>query len=222
MHCKHVRLFPQPEKEKYSQETSYTTPGSVIFLTSDSGPRPHENQPLSRLLRQSLCPILKPTMGNYERFFSMRKEKAMQFSVYYHSQEQGEYLRQVVAAAGSGRVKHYQELSGLKGENETDVVLVEYQDNNPRLDTWIAQTTRTPGSPEIFLFVEEVSPRVIWKALKLGARELFSRSIPAEDFQAALRRVELRQARLWQLHPEAAAWSGLAGWGQGWGSCCSF
>lgn len=121
----------------------------------------------------------------------------MQFSVYYHSQEHAEYLRQVVAASGIGQVKHCQDLSGLGGENETDVVLVEYQDNNPQLDTWIAQTTRTPGSPEIFLFVEEVSPRVIWKALKMGARELFSRTIPAADFQAALRRVELRHARSW-------------------------
>jgi hypothetical protein len=145
----------------------------------------------------------------------------MQFSVYYHSQAQGEYLRQVVRAAGIGQVRHFQDLSGLGGENETDVILVEYQDNNPHLDNLIAQITKKPGCPDIFLFVEEVSPRVIWKALKLGARELFSRAIPSEDFQAALTRVELRHARRWQAHSEAGAWSELAGlspgWAPGWG-----
>jgi AmiR/NasT family two-component response regulator len=140
----------------------------------------------------------------------------MQFSVYYHSQAQGEYLRQVVVTSGIGQVRHFRDLSGLGGESETDVVLVEYQDNNPHLDNLIAQITKQPNSPDIFLFVEEVSPCIIWKALKLGARELFSRTIPAEDFQAALTRVELRHARLWQAHSEAGAWSELAGLGQGW------
>jgi hypothetical protein len=119
----------------------------------------------------------------------------------------------VVAAAGIGQVKRLQVLSRLGCETEVDVVLVEYEDNNPQLDTWIVQTTRTPGSPEIFLFVKEVSSRVIWKALKVGAWELFGGTIPAEDFQAALRRVEQRQARLWQAHLEAGVWSGLSGWG---------
>ena len=141
----------------------------------------------------------------------------MQFSVYYHTLEKGEYLCQVVmAAARLGQVKHLEESSALGDESGAEVVLVEYQDNNPQLDAWIAQTARTPGSLEIFLFVEEVSPGVIWKALKLGARELFSGAIPAAEFQEALRRVELRQARLWQAHAEAGAWSELTGWG----ACC--
>ncbi|MHB9074144.1 MAG: hypothetical protein ACYC6G_11535 [Desulfobaccales bacterium] len=144
----------------------------------------------------------------------------MQFSVYYHSQAQGEYLRQVVVASGIGQVRHFQDLSGLGGENETDVVLVEYQDNNPYLDNLIAQITKQPKCPDIFLFVEEVSPRVIWKALKLGARELFSRTIPAEDFQAALIRAELRHARLEQPGSGTDAWSGLPDWGPGREACC--
>jgi len=145
----------------------------------------------------------------------------MQFSVYYHSQAQGEYLRQVVVASGIGQVRHFRDLSGLGGENGADVVLVEYQDNNPHLDNVIAQITKQPKSPDIFLFVEEVSPRIIWKALKLGARELFSRTIPAEDFQAALTRVELRHARLGALVPDTATWLGLPGWGTGREVCCS-
>jgi hypothetical protein len=144
----------------------------------------------------------------------------MQFSVYYHSQEHGEYLRQVVVASGTGQVRHFQDLSGLEGGSETDVVLVEYQDNNPHLDNLIAQITKQPKCPDIFLFVEEVSPRIIWKALKLGARELFSRTILSEDFQAALTRVELRHARLEQSAPGTVAWLGLPGWGTGREACC--
>jgi hypothetical protein len=146
----------------------------------------------------------------------------MQFSVYYHSQAQGEYLRQVVVASGIGQVRHFQDLSGLGGENETDVVLVEYQDNNPHLDNLIAQITKKSKCPDIFLFVEDVSPRVIWKALKLGARELFSRTISSEDLQAALTRVELRHARLEGPVPGTDAWLGLPGWGTGREACCGF
>jgi hypothetical protein len=127
----------------------------------------------------------------------------MEFNAYYHSLENGEYLRQVVAACGLGQVKHFQELPDLEGENGADVVIVEYQDNNPQLDQWIAQAAGQPGCSEIFLLVEEASPALIWKSLKLGARELFSRAIPPEDFRDALMRVQLRHARLWQAHSEA-------------------
>jgi AmiR/NasT family two-component response regulator len=153
-------------------------------------------------------------MGNYEQFFSLKKEKAVQFSVYYHTLETSEYLCQVVmTAARLCQVKHLEEGLAWGDVSGADVVLVECQDNNPPLDAWLAQTTKTPGSPEIFLFVEEVSPGIIWKALKLGARELFSDAIPAADFQEAIKRVELRRAKLWQAYAEA--WSGLAGWSRG-------
>jgi hypothetical protein len=116
----------------------------------------------------------------------------MLFSVYYHSQENGDYLRRVVDASGIGQVRHFQDFAGLNGEKGIDVVLLEYQDNNPHLDAWIAQTAGRSDCPEIFLFVHEVSAQFIWKALKLGARELFNRTIPPEDFQDAVRRVGLR------------------------------
>ena len=146
----------------------------------------------------------------------------MQFSVYYHSQAQGEYLRQVVAASGIGLVRHFQDISGLGGEDESDVVLVEYQDNNPHLDNLLAQITKQPKCPAIFLFAEEISPRVIWKALTLGARELFWRTISAQDFQAALTRVEVHHARIGRTGPDTDAWLGLPGWGTGREACCGF
>jgi hypothetical protein len=120
----------------------------------------------------------------------------MLFSVYYSSREKGESLRRVVDASGVGQVGHFQELAALNGEKGIDVVLLEYQDNNPQLDKWIAQTAGKSDCPEIFLFVQEAPPQFIWKALKLGAREFFSRAIPSEDFQDALRRVELRSGSL--------------------------
>jgi hypothetical protein len=120
----------------------------------------------------------------------------MQCSVYYHSRETGEYLCQVVmAAAWLDQVKHLQESSALGDENGVGAVLVEYQDNNPELDSWIVRTAEQPESPEIFLFVAEASLQVIWKAVKLGAREIFSGTISVEDFQEALARLELRRAR---------------------------
>jgi hypothetical protein len=116
----------------------------------------------------------------------------MLFSVYYHSQENGEYLRRVVDASCIGQVQHFQDLAGLNGEKGIDVVLLEYENDNPHLDSWIAMTAGRSDCPEIFLFVEEVSPQLIWKALKLGAREFFGRTIPLKDFHDAVKRVRVR------------------------------
>jgi AmiR/NasT family two-component response regulator len=82
----------------------------------------------------------------------------------------------------------------LNGDQAADVVFLEYQDNNPALDCWIAQNTAQPNRPKIFLFVAAVSPAFVWKALKLGAREIFPSGIQPEEFQDALLRVEERQA----------------------------
>jgi hypothetical protein len=112
----------------------------------------------------------------------------MRFSVYYHSPESGDYLRRVVYASGMGRLEQFQELSDLASETGADVVLVEYQKGNPHLDRWIARTTVSPQSPEVFLFFKEASAQAIWKALSLGVRQCFAGPIQPEDFQAAVRR----------------------------------
>jgi len=121
----------------------------------------------------------------------------MQFDIYHHSSETGEYLcRAVMAAARIGQVADVRELAALEHACGADVILVEYQGNNPDLDNWIIQTAAQPEGPEIFLFVEEESPLVVWKAVKLGAREIFFRTLPVEDLQEALVRLECRQGRL--------------------------
>lgn len=145
----------------------------------------------------------------------------MQCSVYYRTQEKGEYLCQVVmAAAALGQVQHFSELPAAVDASGADVLLVEYQVNNPDLDNWIAQSAGQPQGPEIFLFVDEVSLPVIWQAVKLGAREIFSRTIPAADFQEALARVAWRQARLRSRHAAANVWSRLAPGKPGLEVCC--
>jgi AmiR/NasT family two-component response regulator len=119
----------------------------------------------------------------------------MQFSIYYHSPKNGEYLcRVVMAAAGISQVADIGKLLALGKESGSDVVLVEYQDNNPELDNWIIPNAGDPQSPDIFLFVEEESPSIIWKAVKLGVQEIFCRTIPPADFQEALARVEDRSS----------------------------
>jgi len=85
----------------------------------------------------------------------------MLFNVYYHSQEIGESLSRVVNSSGIGQLQQFKNLTGLNGENGVDAVLLEYQDNNPHLDRWIAQTTGRTDCPEIFLFVQETSPDLI-------------------------------------------------------------
>lgn len=125
----------------------------------------------------------------------------MQCNVYFRNQEKGEYLCLVVmAAAALGEVKHLSEIQAVADANGADVLLVEYQANDPDLDNWIARSAGQPEGPEIFLFMDEVSLPVIWQAIKLGAREIFSHTIPAEDFQEALARIEWRQAWLRSRH----------------------
>ena len=116
----------------------------------------------------------------------------MRFSVYYHSPESGDYLRRVVYASGMGQLEQFHELSDLASETGADVVLVEYQEDNPNLDRWIARTAGSPQSPEVFLFLKEASAHVLWKALSLGARQCFAAAIQPEDFQAAVQRAGAR------------------------------
>jgi hypothetical protein len=93
-------------------------------------------------------------------------------------------------------VKDCQPLETLNGGQAVDVILVEYQKNNPALDGWIAQNASQPDYPDIFLIAQDLTPDFIWKALKLGARELFTGTVPPEEFQEAVLRVVVRKASL--------------------------
>ena len=129
-----------------------------------------------------------------------------QFSIYYNSLENQEYLRQIIEASGTGKLVESNDLAHLPPQavNGIDVVFLEYQENNPELDHWIERIAANPKSPAIFLYFKEISTNNLWKAIRLGAKECFTFPIQAEDFQQAVKRImartEVRKGR-GQTHP---------------------
>jgi pilus assembly protein CpaE len=118
------------------------------------------------------------------------------FSIYYQASDNEQYLRQIITASGDGDLVDSKALTNLpaKAANGTDVVFLEYQENNPALDTWIETTAANPASPAIFLYFNEISTSNLWKALRLGAKECFTYPIKEEDFQNAVQRIMVRTA----------------------------
>ena len=117
-----------------------------------------------------------------------------QFSIYYNSLENKEYLRQIIEASDTGKLVETKELAHLPSEAAPgiDVVFLEYQENNPELDHWIEKIAVNPSSPAIFLYFREITTNNLWKALRLGAKECFTFPIQEEDFQQAVKRLAAR------------------------------
>ena len=117
-----------------------------------------------------------------------------QFSIYYNSPENKEYLRQIIEASGTGKLVESNDLAHLPEQavNGIDVVFLEYQENNPELDHWIEKVAGNPRGPAIFLYLQEISTNNLWKAIRLGAKECFTYPIQAEDFQQAVKRLMAR------------------------------
>jgi pilus assembly protein CpaE len=115
---------------------------------------------------------------------------ALHFSVYCHSPEKLDRLRQVIEASGVGMLVAANDLTHLPpvGENGTDVLLLEYQENNPQLDRWIETTATNPKNPAVFLVFPEISASQLWKALHLGVKECFAFPVGPEEFKAAVDR----------------------------------
>jgi pilus assembly protein CpaE len=117
-----------------------------------------------------------------------------QFSIYYNSLENKEYLRQIIEASGNGKLVESNDLAHLPPQavNGIDVVFLEYQENNLALDQWIEKIAANPRSPAIFLYFKEISTNNLWKAIRLGAKECFTFPIQEEDFQQAVKRIMAR------------------------------
>jgi pilus assembly protein CpaE len=117
-----------------------------------------------------------------------------QFTIYYNSLENKEYLRKIIEASDTGKLVESQNLAHLPSEAAPgiDVVFLEYQENNPELDQWIEKIAVNPRSPAIFLYFREISTNNLWKALRLGAKECFTFPIQEEDFQQAVKRLAAR------------------------------
>jgi pilus assembly protein CpaE len=119
------------------------------------------------------------------------------FCLYYHSQENGEYLQKLINASPQCQLLESKILEELPGQvnSGTDVVFLEYQEDNPGLDRWIEKVASDHRSPPIFLYLKEISTDNLWKALRLGVKECFAYPIQAEEFQAALHRLPRRAAQ---------------------------
>jgi pilus assembly protein CpaE len=117
-----------------------------------------------------------------------------QFSIYYDSLQNKEYLREIIEASGAGKLVESNDLAHLPAQavNGVDVLFLEYQENNPELDQWIERIAANPRNPVIFLYFKEISTKNLWKAIRLGAKECFTYPIQAEDFQQALNRILAR------------------------------
>jgi pilus assembly protein CpaE len=113
------------------------------------------------------------------------------FSIYSNSAENQAYLRQIIEASGAGQLVETSDLAHLPAQavNGTDVIFLEYQEDNSELDHWIEKTVRNPQNPAIFLYFREISTNNLWKALRLGAKECFTFPIQAEDFHQAVKRL---------------------------------
>ena len=117
-----------------------------------------------------------------------------QFSIYYNSLENKEYLQQIIEASGTGKLVESNDLAHLPPQavNGIDVVFLEYQESNPELDHWIEKNAVNPRSPAIFLYFKEISTNDLWKAIRLGAKECFTFPIQEKDFQQAVKRIMAR------------------------------
>ena len=120
---------------------------------------------------------------------------ALHFSIYYHSPENGDQLRQAVGSSGAAQLLETKDLAQLPvaGSNGTDVVLLEYQENNPGLDRWIETTTADPKNPAVFLVFPEISAAELWKALHLGVKECLALPVDPEKLQEAVNRLVVHQ-----------------------------
>lgn len=119
---------------------------------------------------------------------------ALHFKIFYHSQRNGDHLRQVIDSSGSGELLEAGDLSHLPmaGGNGTDVFLLEYQENNPQLDQWIEATAADPNNPAVFLFFPKITTLQLWKALHLGVKECLPLPVQPQELQEAVDRLLVR------------------------------
>jgi pilus assembly protein CpaE len=116
---------------------------------------------------------------------------AIRFCLYYHSKENGEYLQKIINSSRKGMLVETQSLANLPASinSGTDVVFLEYHEEDAKLDRWIEKTAADPKSPSIFLFLHEITTNSLWKALRLGVKECFAFPVSLDEFQEAIERL---------------------------------
>jgi pilus assembly protein CpaE len=128
---------------------------------------------------------------------------AINFSLYYRSQENCEYLKKVINSSRQGTLVEAKPLEELpeRVNSGANAVFLEYQKDQPELDQWIKQTASDHRNPPIFLFFREITTEQLWKALRLGVKECFVFPIRPEEFQEALDRLPIFPSELGPAAP---------------------
>jgi hypothetical protein len=115
-----------------------------------------------------------------------------QFKIYYSSRENGQYLRQVINSSGLGIAGENDNLKHLtaQGVRGADVVILEYPENDSKLDQWIRESTANPQEPPIYLYFHKFSMVKLWKALHLGVKGCLLFPVQKEQLQGAVNQLE--------------------------------
>ncbi len=118
---------------------------------------------------------------------------AIKFCLYYYTPETCEYLKDVINSSRQTMVVETQELSHLpdRVNSGTNVIFLEYLEDQPELDQWIKKTAADHRNPPVYLYLHDISTEQLWKALRLGVKECFTHPIQSEEFQEALDRLPL-------------------------------
>ncbi len=118
---------------------------------------------------------------------------AINFSLYYGSPENRDYLEKVINSSRQGALVEVKPLTELPEQvnSGTNVIFLDYQADRPELDQWIRKTAADHRNPPIFLYLQEITTEHLWKAMRLGVKECFAYPIQAEEFQEALERLPL-------------------------------
>jgi pilus assembly protein CpaE len=129
---------------------------------------------------------------------------AINFCLYYSSQEKCEYLKKVITSSRQGVLVEAKPLVEIppRVNSGAHVIFLEYpKDHYPELDQWIRKTAADPRNPPIFLYFQEITTDRLWKALRLGVKECFVFPIRPEEFQEALDRLPVFPADLGLAEP---------------------
>jgi len=131
-------------------------------------------------------PVCAPT------FWPQSEPRIKRSKIYYSSRKNGEYLRQVINTSGIGLVAETDNLKHLPAQRVrgVDVVILEYHENDPKLDQWIQETTANPQEPPIYLYFHKFSMEKLWKALHLGVKGCLLFPVQKEQLQEVVDRIE--------------------------------
>ena len=134
----------------------------------------------------------KPKLVSTPIFRPQSGPRIKLFKIYYSSRKNGEYLRQVINSSGSGLVAETDNLKHLsaQGARGADAVILEYYENNSKLDQWIQEAAANPQGPAIYLYFYKFSMEKLWKALHLGVNECLVFPVGKEQLQATVNRLE--------------------------------